>query len=281
MKKRLFIATLLIGLFSIFAFSQTKDMTNLFSENVLRAHVKFLADDLLEGRGPGTRGGELAAKYVASQMEVMGLKGAGASGSYFQPVSLVGVKADPNTVLTVSGNGKTENFKFADEFVAFTGAQTENVSLDADTIFVGYGIDAPEYKWNDYKGSPEDYRGKVLVMLVNDPPATAAEPNLFAGKALTYYGRWTYKYEEAARRGAVGVILIHTTESAGYGWQVVRTSNGSWHYDIARTPADKTPFLQMRSWITDDAAKRMFAAAGKDLDGLREQAKTRDFKPVN
>ena len=281
MKNRFVAVSLFIALVSNFVFAQSKDMTNLFSENVLRAHVKFLSDDLLEGRGPGTRGGELAAKYIAAQMEVMGLKGAGANGSYFQPVSLVGVKADPNTVLNVSGNGKNETFKFADEFVAFTGAQKDDVSIDADTIFVGYGIDAPEQKWNDYKGNKADYRGKVLVMMVNDPPATEAEPNLFGGKALTYYGRWTYKFEQAARMGAAGVILIHTDDSAGYKWQVVRTSNGSWRYDVERTAKDKTPFLQMRSWVTEDTARRLFAVAGKDLDKLREDAKSRNFKPVN
>lgn len=281
MKKKICSLLILVCFSSQIIFAQSKDMTSFFSENVLRAHVKFLADDLLEGRGPGTRGGELAAKYIASQMEVMGLKGAGANGSYYQPVSLVGVKADPNTALNVSGNGKTETFKFADEFVAFTGAQKEDVSIDADTIFVGYGIDAPEQKWNDYKGNKTDYRGKVLVMMVNDPPATAAEPNLFGGRALTYYGRWTYKFEQAARMGAAGVILIHTDDSAGYGWQVVRTSNGSWRYDIERTAEDATPFLQMRSWVTYDAAKRLFAAAGKSVDALRRQAESRDFKPVN
>ncbi len=281
MKFKLINLFVLTCFFSQVAFAQSKDMTNLFNENAVRANVKFLAGDLLEGRGPGTRGGELAAKYVASQMQVLGLKGVGANGSYFQPVSLVGVKADPNTVLTVSGNGKEENFKFADEFVAFTGAQKDDVSIDSDTIFVGYGIDAPEQNWNDYKGNKADYRGKVLIMLVNDPPATAQEPNLFGGKALTYYGRWTYKYEQAARLGAAGVILIHTDESAGYKWQVVRTSNGSWRYDIERTPEDTTPFLQMRSWVTNDAAKRLFAAAGKDLDKLREDAKSRNFQPVS
>ena len=250
------------------------------SENSLRADIKYLSDDLMEGRGPGARGGELAAKYIAARMEEMGLKGAGAGGSFFQPVSLVGVKADPKTTLTVSAGGKRESFKFAEEFVAFTGAQTENVSVDADMVFVGYGIDAPEQKWNDYKGGADDYRGKVLVMMVNDPPATPAEPNLFGGRALTYYGRWTYKFEEAARRGAAGVILLHTDESAGYPWGVVRTSNGSWRFDIARGAGDNSPYLKMRSWVTNDTAQKIMKLAGQDLDELRRRAASRDFQPV-
>jgi Zn-dependent M28 family amino/carboxypeptidase len=250
------------------------------SENSLRADIKYLSDDLLEGRGTGARGGELAAKYIAARMEELGLKGAGQRGSFFQPVSLVGVKADPKTTLTVSSGGKRESFKFAEEFVAFTGAQTENVSVDAEMVFVGYGIDAPEQKWNDYKGGADDYRGKVLVMMVNDPPATPSEPGLFGGRALTYYGRWTYKFEEAARRGAAGVILIHTDESAGYPWSVVRTSNGSWRFDIARNDNDRSPYLKMRSWVTNDTARKIMGVAGQDLEELRRRAAARDFQPV-
>jgi Zn-dependent M28 family amino/carboxypeptidase len=251
------------------------------NEQFLRAHIKYLSDDQLEGRGTGAPGGELAAKYIAAQLEAMGLKGAGRDGSFFQPVSLVGVKADPTTRLTISATGgKSETFKFAEEFVAFTGAQAPEVDVNSELVFVGYGIDAPEQRWNDYKGDARDYRGKILVMLVNDPPATAAEPNLFGGRALTYYGRWTYKYEEAARKGAAGVILLHTDESAGYPWSVVRTSNGSWRFDIARTEADSTPYLKLRSWMTNDSARRMMQLAGQNLDELRRQAASRDFQPV-
>src|ERR1041385_8713569 len=263
------------------AVSQQRQPASGINEATLKGHIRFLSDDMLEGRGTGARGGELAAKYIAAQLEALGAKGAGAGGSFFQPVSLVGVKADPNTTLTISGASGNETFKFADDYVAFTGAQTESVDVDADLVFVGYGINAPEQRWNDYKGPADDYRGKILVMLVNDPPATTAEPNLFGGKALTYYGRWTYKYEEAARRGAVGAILLHTDESAGYPWSVVRTSNGSWRFDIARTQNDTTPFLQFRSWVTDAAARRMMKLAGQDLDALRAKAATRDFQPVN
>ncbi len=276
------VALLLMTTIAMTVVSQQRrpSSSSSINETILKAHIRFLADDLLEGRGPGTRGGELAAKYIASQLEASGLKGAAADGSFFQPVSLVGVKADPNTKLTISGRGNSETLKFADDFVAFTGAQTEEVDVDADLVFVGYGINAPDQKWNDYKGDADDYRGKILVMLVNDPPATTEEPNLFGAKALTYYGRWTYKYEEAARRGTAGAILLHTDHSAGYPWGVVRTSNGSWRFDIARTSGDTSPFLKFRSWVTDDAARRLMRLAGQDLDALRTQAATRNFQPV-
>src|SRR5881394_3036583 len=276
-----FTAALVIITIAIVSTAQQKrNLSSKISENALRAHIKFLSDDRLEGRGTGARGGELAALYAAGQFEAMGLKGAGKNGSFWQPVSLVGVKADPKTELRINGPEKAEAYKFADDFVAFTGAQTEHVNVNADLVFVGYGIDAPEQKWNDYKGTAEDYRGKILVMLVNDPPATKEEPDLFGGSRLTYYGRWTYKFEEAARRGAVGALLLHTSESAGYPWSVVRTSNGSWRFDIARASGDKTPFLQMRSWITDEAGHRLMSLAGQNLDDLRKQAATRDFRPV-
>jgi Zn-dependent M28 family amino/carboxypeptidase len=278
------LASLLIFAISVAALAQQPaTVPGAINENALRAHIKFLSDDLLEGRGTGARGGELAARYIAAQFEALGLKGAGAGGSFFQPVSLVGVKIDPATTLTIRSRDSAgqESFKFATDFVAFTGAQTEDVDVDAELVFVGYGIDAPEQRWNDYKGDANDYRNKILVMLVNDPPATASEPNLFGGRALTYYGRWTYKYEEAARRGAAGVILLHTDESAGYPWSVVRTSNGSWRFDLARQANDEKPFLKMRSWMTDASARRMLRLAGQDLDKLRSQAASRDFRPVS
>src|SRR5437868_1915394 len=271
---------LIVALAAVVVSQAQRGTSGLIKESILRAHIKYLSDDLLEGRGTGATGGALATKYIAAQLEAMGLKGAGEKGSYFQPVSMVGVKADPATVLNTSGNGGAESFKFADDYVAFTGAQEADVSIKAPLVFVGYGIDAPEQHWNDYKGDAQDYKGKILVMLVNDPPATAAEPNLFGGRALTYYGRWTYKYEEAARRGAAGVILLHTDESAGYPWSVVRTSNGSWRFDIARGDKDSTPFLKMRAWMTDTAARRMLQLAGQNLDELRKKAASRDFQPV-
>jgi Zn-dependent M28 family amino/carboxypeptidase len=262
-------------------YGQSGKFESLFTESAIKARIRFLSDDLLEGRGTGARGGELAAKYIASQFEQMGLKGVGKGGGFFQSVSLVGVKANTNTTLTITGPNGKEALKFGDDFVAFTGAQREVVSVSTDLIFVGYGIDAPEQRWNDFKGDSSFYKGKILVMLVNDPPATAAEPNRFGGKALTYYGRWTYKYEEAARRGAAGAILIHTDQSAGYPWGVVRTSNGSWRFDIARTSNDATPFLAIRSWVTEAAARRILMLAGRNLDDLMVDASSRNFKPFS
>lgn len=274
MKKFWIILCLLIFSFNIFAQKQGK-YTNLFSEQKIKNITRFLADDGFQGRSPGTAAGELSAKFLALQLEQLGIK-PGNKGSYFQPVSLVAIKSNPNTVLNVNGT----NYKFGDDFVGSTGAQTDNILIDGEMVFVGYGIDAPEQKWNDWKGDRDDYRGKVVVMLVNDPPATEKEPNLFGGKALTYYGRWTYKYEEAARRGAAGVILVHTTDSAGYGWNVVRTSNGNWRFDVALSQQDRTPRLGWRSWMTEDTARAIFRQGGKDLDDLRIKARSRDFKPV-
>src|SRR5207248_9173394 len=173
MRKFVIIALLtLLVLAAVNAQRRLMRVESPISENALRAHIKFLSDDRLEGRGTGARGGELAALYVAEQFEAMGLKGAAPKGGFWQPVSLVGVKADPKTELHITNGQKSETFKFADDFVAFTGAQMGNVIVQAPLVFVGYGIDAPEQKWNDYKGPAEDYRGKILVMLVNDPPAT-------------------------------------------------------------------------------------------------------------
>lgn len=281
MKNQLIFVLILAIFLSNSVVSQTTGRyANLFSEEQLKATVKFLSDDGFEGRAPGTRSGELAAKFLAMELKRIGIK-PGNNGSYFQPVSLVAAKANPDTKLRVSKGNVSFDYSFGNEFVATTGAQNENVNIDAEMVFVGYGIDAPEQKWNDYKGGEADYRGKILVMMVNDPPATEKEPNLFGGRALTYYGRWTYKYEEAARRGAVGAILIHTDESAGYGWNVVETSNGNWRYEVARTATDRTPFLPVKAWMQNETAKRIFFQGGFNLDELREKAKARDFKPVN
>ena len=270
---RIFASLLLLGLVGNDISAQ--DLSGYIDTKKLRERVVKLSADEFEGRGPGTEGGRRAAQYIADQLRSVGVK-PGNGKSYFQDVMMVGVKADPNSRLEVAGPDGAKSFSFGDEFVATTSSQMENVTVDSELVFVGYGVDSPIYNWNDYSGPAEDYRGKVLLIMVNDPPATSDEPNLFGGRALTYYGRWTYKYEEAARRGAAGVILIHTDESAGYGWNVVRTSNGNWRYEIARGAGDRTPFLKMKSWMTYNAAKRMLP----ELDQMMNSAKRRGFKPV-
>jgi Zn-dependent M28 family amino/carboxypeptidase len=276
MKKHL---SLVLALSFLAQTALAQDFSKSFDAQKIRQRVIRLSADDFEGRGPGTVGGKRAAQYIADEMRGAGVK-PGNKRSYFQNVKMVGVKADPNTKLEIAGPAGNSSYKFGDDFVATTSEQAADVSIDSELVFVGYGIDSPLFKWNDYSGSADDYKGKVLLMMVNDPPATETEPNLFGGRALTYYGRWTYKYEEAARRGAAGVILIHTTESAGYGWNVVRTSNGSWRYEIARTAGDGTPFLKMKSWVTKDVAASILKSANLDIDVLKANAMKRGFKPV-
>ena len=189
------------------------------SAAAMDAHLKYLADDQLEGRAPATRGGRLAVKYIAAQFEAMGLEPGAADGSYFQPVALVGMTPHPSLVWGRGGTPRA--LKYRDDFVAWAERPESHIVADGEVVFVGYGIEAAEWHWDDFKDT--DVRGKVLLMLVNDPGLQ--DSTIFNGRALTYYGRWTYKLEEAARRGAVGALLVHTTESATYGWDVVR---GSW-----------------------------------------------------
>jgi Zn-dependent M28 family amino/carboxypeptidase len=245
-------------------------------EGKLRAHVKYLADDLLEGRGPGSRGGMLAAKYIASQFEALGLEPAAADRSFFQQVQMIGTRTDPSTKLAIKSESAAAEFKFGDEFVAGTDLEQAEIPISGEIIFAGYGVNAPENSWDDYKGL--DVHGKVLMIMVNDPPASPSEPNLFGGKALTYYGRWTYKYEEAARRGAAGVILIHTDNSAGYGWSVVRNSWGGARFGLA--PEANTPSLKLKSWVTEETARKIAQLGGKDLNQLRQSAASRAFRPA-
>ncbi|MGH9863766.1 MAG: M28 family peptidase, partial [Candidatus Acidiferrales bacterium] len=249
----------------------------LITGSLLRAHTEFLSDDLLEGRGPGTRGGELAAKYIAAEFARMGLEPGGDAGSYFQKAALLGKKLDTPADLRVVGRRQAAAFRYYDDFVPSSGVDDKQVEVEGELVFAGYGIAAPEYKWDDFKGT--DVRDKILLILVNDPPATAKEPELFGGKALTYYGRWTYKYEQAARMGAVGVLLIHTTESAGYPFTVVQSSWTGEQFELLRETQGEGP-LELKAWITDTAARRMLALAGQDLDALRKAAAERSFRPV-
>jgi len=247
-------------------------MQGIRKENI-EAHVRFLSHDLLEGRGTGARGGDIAAQYIATQFALYGLKPAGDNGSYMQKVPLVGVTPGGDTRFSfVPSGGSAWDLKVLDDYVVYDQTQQSVSDIDAPIVFVGYGIEAPEYNWNDYKDV--DVKGKVLLMLVNQP---SDDPNLFHGKALTYYGRWMYKYEEAARKGAVGAILIHTTEMASYPWDVVRNSNSG---EKAYLELDGTPKLKASAWIQLDVARKLAAMSGLDLDKLMMDAKSRDFKPV-
>ncbi|HUA16319.1 MAG TPA: M28 family peptidase [Verrucomicrobiae bacterium] len=244
------------------------------SPDHIRWHVRFLSHDLLEGRGTGQRGGDIAAEYIATQFAEYGLKPAGDHGTYMQKVPLVGITTLPDTKFSlIPKRGETMDLKPLDEYVAYDQTQQPQSDVDAEIVYVGYGIEAPEYNWDDYKGT--DVRGKVLLMLVNEPPSE--DPRFFKGKALTYYGRWTYKYEEAARKGAVGVILIHQTEMASYPWEVVRNSNSG---EKSFLKLDG-PALKVASWIHLDVARRLALASGMDLDKMFRDAQSHDFHPVS
>lgn len=250
------------------------DAAQAIDAEKIRAHVKFLASDLLEGRGTGQRGGDIAAEYIATQFELYGLKPGAENGSYFQDVPMMGVKTlDATSFKLVPANGEAVTLKNLDDFVANNESQTEIADIDAPIVFVGYGITAPEYKWDDYKGV--DLKGKVALLFVNEP--ISDDPKFFKGKALTYYGRWTYKYEETARHGAVAALIIHRTDLASYGWQVVRNSMGTERSHLRR---DGTPKLQAASWIQLEVARKLAAMSGQDIDKLFQQAQSRDFKPI-
>src|SRR3982075_1537250 len=240
----------------------------------IRWHVRFLSHDLLEGRGTGQRGGDLAAEYIATQFAEYGLKPAGDGGTYMQKVPLVGITTLPETRFVLQlMPGADITLQPLDEYVAYDQTQQAQSDVNADIVYVGYGIEAPEYNWDDYKGT--DVRGKVLLMLVNEP--TSDDPKFFKGKALTYYGRWTYKYEEAARKGAVATLIIHRRDLASYGWEVVRNSNGK---DKSYLRLDGAPMLQGASWIQLEVAKKLAAMSQMDVDQMFHQAQSRDFKPV-
>ncbi len=244
-------------------------------EAPLRSHLEFLSSDLVEGRGTGQRGGQLAVKYLETQARAIGLKPANGN-SFLQPVKIAGVKSLPaqSSVAVVAG-GQPLPLAFGTDWVWAPGDAQPVHELDYELVFAGYGISAPEEGgWDDFKGL--DCKDKVLVVMVNDPMPTDAEPNRFNGKGLTYYGRWTYKFEEAARQKCAGVLLIHTTPSASYGWSVVQNSWMAERFQLA----ERELGTGLQGWITDDTAKKLFAASGFDLDKLRAAAEDKSFKPV-
>jgi Zn-dependent M28 family amino/carboxypeptidase len=237
----------------------------------IRADVRFLADDLLEGRGTGARGGDIAARFIATQFALDGLEPAGDDGSFFQTVRFTGVHTLPSTSLALQpAAGPAQPLRLNEDYVTSNQTQSDHVVIDAPIVFVGYGIDAPEYQWNDYRGI--DVKGKVVLVIVNEPPSN--DPKFFRGPALTYYGRWTYKFEAAARHGAIGALIIHRTDLASYGFDVVRNS---WSGEAVYLRDDAAPRLAAASWIGFDVAHRLFAGAGLDLDKELVRAGTRKF----
>ena len=258
--------------------AQTDGAASRITTQEIDAHLRFLSSDLLEGRAPATRGGRIAEEYIATQLQAFGVKPGVGDSSYYQRVPIDVVKADPATIKVTASGKANANLRFTDDVVVWPGSATDASSAHGELVFVGYGASAPEYRWDDFKGT--DVRGKILLVLVNDPPATAAEPNLFGGKAMTYYGRWTYKYEEAERRGAAGMLIVHTTERAGYPWHVVVNSNSTEHRLLPRDAAAPPP-IGVRGWITDSAATALLAQAGLSMTDLRKRAESRDFRPVS
>jgi Zn-dependent M28 family amino/carboxypeptidase len=257
---------------------------NSLTTDELAQHIQALASDEFEGRAPASKGEELTIDYIANQFKQYGLQPGNTDGTYFQKVPLVGITADPNMELTFAAGSKTLQLKYRDDFVAATKRVVDQTGItNSDLVFVGYGVAAPEYGWDDYKGL--DVKGKTVVMLINDPPVpdpsdpSKLDPKMFGGAAMTYYGRWTYKYEIAAEKGADGCIIIHETGPAGYPWEVVKNSWSGEEFDLV-APDKNMSRCAVESWITYDNAKELFHLAGQDLDGLKKEAVSKDFKPV-
>jgi Zn-dependent M28 family amino/carboxypeptidase len=248
----------------------------------LLAHIKVLASDDFEGRAPGTKGEDLSVKYITDQFKNIGLKPGNPDGTYTQEVPLAGIKSEPRMSFVIGD--KTTDLKYPDDFVASSARLQPEIKIDkSDLVFVGYGVVAPEYGWDDYKNV--DVKGKTLLMLINDPPVpdpkdpSKLDDKMFKGKAMTYYGRWTYKYEIAAQKGAVAAIIIHETEPAAYPWQVVKSSWAKENFELDN-PNKNMDAVSARSWITLDVAKKLFADSGQDFDALKKSAINKDFRPV-
>src|SRR5213596_3398290 len=248
----------------------------------LLAHIKVLASDEFEGRSPGTKGEELSVKYITDQFKKIGLKPGNPDGTYTQEVPLAGIKSEPRMSFVIGD--KTMDLKYPDDFVASSARLQPEIKIEkSDVVFVGYGVVAPEYGWNDYKNV--DVRGKTLLMLVGDPPVpdpkdpSKLDDKMFKGKAMTYYGRWTYKYEIAAQKGAAAAIIIHETEPAAYPWQVVRSSWGKENFELDN-PNKNMDAVSARSWITLDVAQKLLADCGQNFEAVKKSAVTKDFQPV-
>lgn len=256
----------------------THEFSPEITEADFREMTRTLSSDEFEGRAPGSPGGEKTVEYISAQFERIGLQPAGDNDSWYQTVPMVQTTASDATVLRVAGADGERELKFGSDMMlgTRTGQQTISVN-DSELVFVGYGVDAPERDWNDYEGL--DVKGKTVVMLVNDPGFHVDDAELFDGNRMTYYGRWTYKFEEAARKGAEAALIIHDTAGASYGWDVVRTSWSGAQFDL-RAEDDPAPRLPAQGWITNDVARELFANAGLDLDEQIRAASSADFKPV-
>jgi Zn-dependent M28 family amino/carboxypeptidase len=246
-------------------------------------HVKVLASDEYEGRAPGTKGEDLTVAYIADQFKKVGLEPGNPDGTYLQRVPLVAITPDPSAVLTLKKGAKEQKLKFRDDVVAWTKRVQETVGIDkSEIVFIGYGVQAPEFNWDDYKGM--DLKGKTLLVLVGDPPVpdpanrSELDPKVFGGRAITYYGRWTYKYEMGQKMGAASVLIVHETRWAGYPWAVVQSKSGE-QCDLM-APDKNMSRLPIEGWVTLEQTKKLFAMAGQDFDTLKAQALTREFKPV-
>lgn len=251
--------------------------------NLVLEHTKTLASDEFEGRAPGTHGEDLTVAYITDQFKKVGLKPGNPDGTYVQNVPMVGIVTDQKSVLTFSKGAKAQKLAWRDDFVAWTKRVTDTVGLDKSAmVFVGYGVQAPEFNWDDYKGI--DLKGKTMVVLVGDPPVpdpadpTKLDPATFGGRAMTYYGRWSYKYEMGQKLGAAGVIIVHETEPAGYPFAVVQGKTAEQFSLVAPDRNMSRPAVE--GWITLDQAKKLFAMAGQDFDAAKKAAVTREFKPV-
>jgi Zn-dependent M28 family amino/carboxypeptidase len=281
---RLFLATFFCAAASLPGNDELRDRLQPALETItpdgLLAHIKVLASDEFEGRAPGSKGEELSVKYITDQFKKIGLRPGNPDGAYTQEVPLAGIKSQPKMFFLI-GDKPTE-LKFPDDFVA-SSARLQPEINKSDLVFVGYGVSAPEYGWDDYKNV--DVKGKTLLMLIGDPPIpTAKDPSklddtMFKGKAMTYYGRWTYKYEIAARKGAAAAIIIHETEPAAYPWQVVRSSWSKENFELDN-PNKNMDAVSARSWITLDVAKKLFTDSGQDFDALKKSAIAKNFRPV-
>lgn len=247
------------------------------TENGIKEYIAVLASDDFHGRFPGTLGEERTIHYLSEQFSSLGLL-PGNGDSYFQEVPLMKITPETDFTLNISGKKGSLTLQYGPDFIGGTPTPTENVNISgSDLIFVGYGINAPEYQWNDYEGL--DVRGKTVVMLVNDPGYATQDSALFTGNAMTYYGRWVYKYEEAARQGAAAAILVHETKAASYPWGVVENSFKGTKFYLTSDPITKSELL-LQSWITNDNARKLFQMAGLDFDATTQMAAQRGFKPI-